>query len=202
MNKSSSAGQRIFCPQPSVRKMGNTYSIPAFSIPCLETKSLAAGSRRFNQSFPHCTNGCQIAKIPPNPISSICIAHTSFKTHILQTVPRLGSRQIIPPRPIESCQNVQARVCLPNPPWNTIRHSREKWLAKGKQPQPNRSASFRIRPVKRHSRKKARRRRGWKMKREAFFAECLSFAMKAPPKRAQNSPHRLICFPPILYPQY
>ncbi len=41
------------------------------------------------------------------------------------------------------------------------------------------------------------------MKREAFFAECLSFAMKAPPKRAQNSPHRLICFPPpILYPQY
>ena len=40
------------------------------------------------------------------------------------------------------------------------------------------------------------------MKREAFFAECLSFAMKVPPKRAQNSPHRLICFPPILYPQY
>ena len=40
------------------------------------------------------------------------------------------------------------------------------------------------------------------MKREAFFAECLSFAMKAPSKRAQNSPHRLICFPPILYPQY
>ena len=115
MNKSSSAGQRIFCPQPSVRKMGNTYSIPAFSIPCPETKSLAASSRRFNQSFPHCTNGCQIAKIPPNPISSICIAHTSFKTHILQTVPRLGSRQIIPPRPIESCQDVQARVCLPNP---------------------------------------------------------------------------------------
>ena len=147
MNKSSSAGQLIFCPQPSVRKMGNTYSIPAFSIPCLETKSLAASSRRFNQSFPHCTNGCQIAKIPPNPISSICIAHTSFKTHILQTVPRLGSRQIIPPRPIESCQNVQARVCLPNPPWNTIRHSREKWLTKGKQPQPNRSASFRIGPV-------------------------------------------------------
>ncbi len=98
MNKSSSAGQRIFCPQPSVRKMGNTYSIPAFSIPCPETKSLAASSRRFNQSFPHCTNGCQIAKIPPNPISSICIAHTSFKTHILQTVPRLGSRQIIPPQ--------------------------------------------------------------------------------------------------------
>ena len=98
MNKSSSAGQRIFFPQPSVRKKGNTYSIPAFSIPCLETKSLAASSRRFNQSFPHCTNGCQIAKIPPNPISSICIAHTSFKTHILQTVPRLGSRQIIPPK--------------------------------------------------------------------------------------------------------
>ena len=40
------------------------------------------------------------------------------------------------------------------------------------------------------------------MKREAFFAECLSFAMKVPPKRAQNSPHRLICFLPILYPQY
>ena len=34
------------------------------------------------------------------------------------------------------------------------------------------------------------------MKREAFFAECLSFAMKAPPQRVQNSPHRLICFPP------
>ena len=31
--------------------MGNTYSIPAFSIPCLETKSLAVSSRRFNQSF-------------------------------------------------------------------------------------------------------------------------------------------------------
>lgn len=38
------------------------------------------------------------------------------------------------------------------------------------------------------------------MKREAFFAECLSFAMKVPPKRAQNSPHRLICFPPDTVP--
>ena len=38
------------------------------------------------------------------------------------------------------------------------------------------------------------------MKREAFFGECLSFAMKAPPKRAQNSPHRLICFPPDTVP--
>ena len=31
--------------------MGNTYSIPPFSIPCLGTKSLAASSCRFNQSF-------------------------------------------------------------------------------------------------------------------------------------------------------
>ena len=147
MNKSSSAGQRIFCPQPSVRKMGNTYSIPAFSIPCLETKSLAASSRRFNQSFPHCTNGCQIAKIPPNPISSICIAHTSFKTHILQTVPRLGSRQIIPQGLSKAVRTCRRAFAFQIPPWNTIRHSREKWLTKGKQPQPNRSASFRIRPV-------------------------------------------------------
>ena len=32
--------------------MGNTYSIPAFSISRLETEFLAASSRRFNQSFP------------------------------------------------------------------------------------------------------------------------------------------------------
>ena len=32
--------------------MGNTYSIPSFSKPCLETKSLAASSCRFNQRFP------------------------------------------------------------------------------------------------------------------------------------------------------
>ena len=38
------------------------------------------------------------------------------------------------------------------------------------------------------------------MKREAFFAECLSFAMKAPSKRAQNSPHRLICSPQYCTP--
>jgi hypothetical protein len=29
-----------------------TYSIPLFSKPCLETKSLAASSCRFHQSFP------------------------------------------------------------------------------------------------------------------------------------------------------
>ena len=32
--------------------MGNTYSISPFSILCLGTKSLAASSCRFNQSFP------------------------------------------------------------------------------------------------------------------------------------------------------
>ena len=32
--------------------MGNIYSIPSFSKPCLETKSLAASSCRFNQRFP------------------------------------------------------------------------------------------------------------------------------------------------------
>ena len=40
------------------------------------------------------------------------------------------------------------------------------------------------------------------MKREAFFAEMLFFGKKVPPKMAENIPHRLICFPPILYPQY
>ena len=38
LNKSAAAEQRIFCSQPSVRKMGNTYSIPSFSEPCLEVK--------------------------------------------------------------------------------------------------------------------------------------------------------------------
>ena len=33
--------------------MGNTYSIPSFSKPCLETKSFAVSSWRFNQSFPN-----------------------------------------------------------------------------------------------------------------------------------------------------
>ena len=70
LNKSSAAGQRIFCPQSAVWKTGNiaqplpaklaygcgiplagTYSIPTFSKPCLRTKSLAASSCRFNQSF-------------------------------------------------------------------------------------------------------------------------------------------------------
>jgi len=181
--------------------MGNTYSIPAFSIPCLETKSLAASSRRFNQSFPHCTNGCQIAKIPPNPISSICIAHTSFKTHILQTVPRLGSRQIIPQglsKAVRTCRRAFA--------FQIPIGIRSGIPMRNGLPRAN-SRSRTVLPAfgygrQRHSRKKARRRRGWKMKREAFFAECLSFAMKAPPKRAQNSSHRLIYIPPILYPQY
>ena len=52
LNKSSAAGQWIFCPQSAVRKTGNTYSIPTFSVHCPETKSLAASSCRLNQSFP------------------------------------------------------------------------------------------------------------------------------------------------------
>ena len=71
LNKSSAAGQRIFCPQSAVWRMGNiaqplpaklaygcgiplagTQSIPTFSKPCLRTKSLAPSSCRFNQSFP------------------------------------------------------------------------------------------------------------------------------------------------------
>ena len=51
LNKSSAAGQRIFCPHTAVQKAGNTYSIPPLSEPCLETKSLAASSCRLNQSF-------------------------------------------------------------------------------------------------------------------------------------------------------
>ena len=52
LNKSSAAERRIFCSQAAVQKMGNTYSIPSFSEPCLKAKSLAASSCRFNQSFP------------------------------------------------------------------------------------------------------------------------------------------------------
>ena len=52
LNKSSAAERRIFCPQTAVWKMGNTYSIPSFSKPCLEPKSFAVSSCRFNQSFP------------------------------------------------------------------------------------------------------------------------------------------------------
>ena len=52
LNKSPAAGQRIFCSQAAVPKTGKTYSIPPFLEPCLETKSLAASSCRFNQSFP------------------------------------------------------------------------------------------------------------------------------------------------------
>ena len=52
LNKSSAAGQRIFCFHAAVLKVGNTQSIPSLLIPCLETKSLAASSCRFNQSFP------------------------------------------------------------------------------------------------------------------------------------------------------
>ena len=51
LNKSSSAEQRIFCPNHAVRKTGNTYSIPTFSALSLGTKSLAVSTCRFNQSF-------------------------------------------------------------------------------------------------------------------------------------------------------
>ena len=52
LNKSSAAGQRIFCPHAALRKVGNTQSIPPLFEACLWTKSLAASSCRFNQSFP------------------------------------------------------------------------------------------------------------------------------------------------------
>ena len=51
LNKSSAAGKRIFCSHAAVSKVGNTQSIPPLWIPCLETKSLASSSCRFNQSF-------------------------------------------------------------------------------------------------------------------------------------------------------
>ena len=52
LNKSSAAGQRIFCPIRAVLKMGNTYSIPPFPELSAEPKSSAVSSCRFNQSFP------------------------------------------------------------------------------------------------------------------------------------------------------
>ena len=57
LNKSSSAGRRIFCPTRAVLKAGNTQSIPPLSELSAETKSSAASSCRFNQSFP--------SQIPP-----------------------------------------------------------------------------------------------------------------------------------------
>ena len=51
LNKSSAAGEQIFCPHAAVSKEGNIQSIPPLQKPCLETKSLAPGSCRFNQSF-------------------------------------------------------------------------------------------------------------------------------------------------------
>ncbi len=51
LNKSSSAGRRIFCPTRAVLKAGNTQSIPPLSELSAETKSSAASSCRFNQSF-------------------------------------------------------------------------------------------------------------------------------------------------------
>ena len=53
LNKSASAGRRIFCPIRAVLKAGNTYSIPPLSELSAETKSSAASSCRFNQSFPN-----------------------------------------------------------------------------------------------------------------------------------------------------
>ena len=51
MNKSPSAGQRIFFPIRAVSKAGNTYSIPPLSKLSAGEKSLAASSRQFNQRF-------------------------------------------------------------------------------------------------------------------------------------------------------
>ena len=38
------------------------------------------------------------------------------------------------------------------------------------------------------------------MKREAFFAECLSFAMKAPPQKGAKQPPPFDMFPPNTVP--
>lgn len=38
------------------------------------------------------------------------------------------------------------------------------------------------------------------MKREAFFAECLSFAMKAPPQKGAKQPPLFDVFPPNTVP--
>ena len=51
LNKSSSAEQRIFSSIRAASKAGNTYSIPPLLNPSSREKSLAVGSRRFNQSF-------------------------------------------------------------------------------------------------------------------------------------------------------
>ena len=69
LNKSSSAGQQIFCPIRAVLEMGNTYSIPPFPELSAEPKSSAASSCRFNQSFPN-KNGSseplfRVSKKPP-----------------------------------------------------------------------------------------------------------------------------------------
>ena len=51
LNQSPSAEQRIFFPAHAASKAGNTYSIPPLLNPSSREKSLAVGSRRFNQSF-------------------------------------------------------------------------------------------------------------------------------------------------------
>ena len=135
MNKSSSAGQRIFCPQPSVRKMGNTYSIPAFSIPCLETKSLAASSRRFNQSsltvqtdaksqkyllirFPqsvlhtHPSNCTAIRQPTDNPPQGLSKAVRTCRRAFAFQIP-LGIRSGIPVRNGLPRANSRSRTVLP-----------------------------------------------------------------------------------------
>ena len=141
MNKSSSADSGSFTPSLRYEKWEIHTVFPHFpylvwrqnlSLPVLADlirASLTVQTDAKSQKY-------LLIRFP----QSVLHTHPSHCTAIRQPTDN-------PPRPIESCQNVQARVCLPNPHWNTIRHSREKWLTKGKQPQPNRSASFRIRPV-------------------------------------------------------
>ena len=52
LNKSSAAERRIFCPNRSVLKSGNTSSIPPISELSVEPKSTVVSSCRFIQSFP------------------------------------------------------------------------------------------------------------------------------------------------------
>ena len=89
LNKSSSAGLRIFCPIRAVLKAGNTYSIPPLSELSAETKSSAASSCRFNQSFP---KSCVAAAI-----RSAALAHKALSIGTLLCAAASVLASLLPP---------------------------------------------------------------------------------------------------------
>ncbi len=89
LNKSSSAGLRIFCPIRAVLKAGNTYSIPPLSELSAEPKSSAASSCRFNQSFPK--SGVAAA------IRSAALAHKALSIGTLLCAAASVLASLLPP---------------------------------------------------------------------------------------------------------